>query len=161
MATKHPNIFRHPLLRRSLLAVLAFMPLFLTVDTDGAVLYKNYVVRYDRGWDILCDPYQVQPGDWVLKIFRQKGELAHNDFREFLGIFERLNPHVKDIDRIRPGQVVDIPARTIRPNAVLPGAQPPDVDVAHSGINRHFLEGAGFHIHQSQITRQWGHDLIG
>ncbi len=84
------------------------------------MLYKNYVVRYDRGWDILCDPYQVQQGDWVLKIFRQKGELAHNDFREFLGIFERLNPHVKDIDRIRPGQVVDIPLKKLA-HGTLPG----------------------------------------
>ena len=84
------------------------------------MLYKNYVVRYDRGWDILCDPYQVQQGDWVLKIFRQKGELAHNDFREFLGIFERLNPHVKDVDRIRPGQVVDIPLKKLA-HGTLPG----------------------------------------
>jgi hypothetical protein len=82
-------------------------------DVQGAMLYKNYVVRYDRGWDILCDPYQVRRGDWVLKIFRQKGELAHDDFREFLGIFQRLNPHVKDIDRIRPGQVVDIPLKKL------------------------------------------------
>ncbi len=79
----------------------------------GAMLIKDYVVRYDRGWDILCDPYQVQKGDWVLKIFRQKGEIAHEDFRDFLGIFTRLNPHVKDIDRIRPGQVVDIPIKKL------------------------------------------------
>ena len=51
------------------------------------MLLKDYVVRYDRGWDILCDPYQVQKGDWVLKIFRQKGEIVLEDFREFLSIF--------------------------------------------------------------------------
>jgi hypothetical protein len=113
MAMKHPTIIPHFSLFRILLAVLALVPLLRTAETDGAVLYKNYVVRYDRGWDILCDPYQVQQGDWVLKIFRQKGELAHNNFREFLGIFERLNPHVKDIDRIRPGQVVDIPLKKL------------------------------------------------
>ena len=113
MAMKYPTILFRPPLFRILLAVLALVPLLQTAETDGAVLYKNYVVRYDRGWDILCDPYQVQQGDWVLKIFRQKGELAHNDFREFLGIFERLNPHVKDIDRIRPGQVVDIPLKKL------------------------------------------------
>lgn len=120
MAINHPDIFQRPLLRRMLLPLIAFILLLLTVDTHGAMLYKNYVVRYDRGWDILCDPYQVQQGDWVLKIFRQKGELAHADFREFLGIFERLNPHVKDIDRIRPGQVVDIPLKKLAQGA-LPG----------------------------------------
>ena len=120
MVMKQPNPFLRPLLRRIHLPVLVFILLFQTADTFGAMLYKNYVVRYDRGWDILCDPYQVQQGDWVLKIFRQKGELAHNDFREFLGIFDRLNPHVKDIDRIRPGQVVDIPLKKLTPGA-LPG----------------------------------------
>ena len=120
MAMKHANLFHHPTLRRMLKPVMVCILLFLTVDTYAAMLYKNYVVRYDRGWDILCDPYQVQQGDWVLKIFRQKGELAHNDFREFLGIFERLNPHVKDVDRIRPGQVVDIPLKKLA-HGTLPG----------------------------------------
>jgi hypothetical protein len=120
MAIKHARIYRHALLHRIQVPVMACLLLFLTADTYGAMLYKNYVVRYDRGWDILCDPYQVQQGDWVLKIFRQKGELAHNDFREFLGIFERLNPHVKDIDRIRPGQVVDIPLKKLV-QGTLPG----------------------------------------
>ena len=120
MAMKHANFFHHRAFRRMLAPVTACILLFLTADTYGAMLYKNYVVRYDRGWDILCDPYQVRQGDWVLKIFRQKGELAHNDFREFLGIFERLNPHVKDIDRIRPGQVVDIPLKKLT-QGTLPG----------------------------------------
>ena len=111
-----PTQFNHltgPSIRRALLAVPLLLWLLTAADTHGSMLYKNYVVRYDRGWDILCDPYQVEQGDWVLKIFRQKGEIAHDDFREFLGIFERLNPHVKDMDRIRPGQVVDIPLKKL------------------------------------------------
>ncbi|MBR9980124.1 MAG: LysM peptidoglycan-binding domain-containing protein [Desulfatitalea sp.] len=90
-----------------------------TADASS-MIYKNYIVRYDRGWDILCEPYVVQPGDWVLKIFRQKGEIAHHDFRDFLGIFERLNPQVRDIDMIRPGQTIDIPLRKLEHGA-LPG----------------------------------------
>jgi hypothetical protein len=102
------------------LLVLTTILLIPANPGDAAMLYKDYVVRYDRGWDILCDPYQVRRGDWVLKIFRQKGEIAHEDFREFLGIFQRLNPHVRDIDRIRPGQVVDIPLKKLARGA-LPG----------------------------------------
>jgi len=96
-----------------MMALLTVLLLLIAAGTRGSMLYKNYVVRYDRGWDILCDPYEVQKGDWVLKIFRQKGEIAHEDFREFLGIFKRLNSHVKDIDRLRPGQVVDIPLKKL------------------------------------------------
>jgi hypothetical protein len=47
---------------RIFLPVLVFIPFFLATDIHGALLYKNYVVRYDRGWDILCDPYQVRQG---------------------------------------------------------------------------------------------------
>ena len=86
----------------------------------SSLIYKNYLVRYDRGWDILCEPYVVHQGDWVLKIFRQKGEIAHADFREFLSIFQRLNPHIRDIDMIRPGQTVDIPLRKLE-HGSLPG----------------------------------------
>jgi phage tail protein X len=79
----------------------------------SSLVYKNYIVRYDRGWDILCEPYVVQKNDWVLKIFRQKGEIAQKDFRDFIGIFGRLNPHIRDIDMIRPGQGIDIPLRKL------------------------------------------------
>jgi len=117
-----------------LLSALTALLLFPAFDSHGAMLYKDYVVRYDRGWDILCDPYQVQRGDWVLKIFRQKGEIAHEDFREFLGIFQRLNPHVKDIDRIRPGQVVDIPLKKLT-QGTLPGQSSGMVTIPFVMIN--------------------------
>ncbi len=87
---------------------------------DGALLYKSYVVRYDRGWDILCDPYVVQKNEWVYKIFRQKGEISQQDFQEFLEIFKRLNPTLRNVDRIRPGQQILIPLKKLEPEA-LPG----------------------------------------
>jgi len=79
----------------------------------AAFFYKSYVIRYDRGWNILCDPYVVKEDDWVFKLFRQKGEISNRDFPEFLRIFKRLNPHIHDIDRIRPGQHIVIPLKKI------------------------------------------------
>jgi LysM domain len=102
------------------LAATLLLLVFTSTGNSGSLVYKNYIVRYDRGWDILCEPYVVQPNDWVLKIFRQKGEIAHQDFREFLGIFQRLNPHVKDIDMVQPGQTIDIPLRKLE-HGSLPG----------------------------------------
>ena len=84
-----------------------------------AFVYKNYVVRYDRGWDILCDPYVVKKNDWIFKLLRQKGEISHKDYPEFLRIFKRLNPNVRDIDRIRPGQHIVIPLKKV-PRDALP-----------------------------------------
>ncbi|MGB5985038.1 MAG: LysM peptidoglycan-binding domain-containing protein [Desulfobacterales bacterium] len=74
-------------------------------------LYKQYVVKQDLGLDILCEPYQVQPDDWVYKIFRRKGEIAEDDFPHFIQIFQRINPHIQDLDRIQVGERILIPLR--------------------------------------------------
>jgi len=67
---------------------------FGSPPADSAFLYKSYIVHQDRGRDILCDPYIVKKNDYVLKLFKQKGEIAHKDFPEFLRIFKRINPHI-------------------------------------------------------------------
>jgi LysM domain len=82
----------------------------------AAFFYKSYIIRYDRGWNILCDPYVVKKDDWVFKLFREKGEISNTDFPEFLRIFKRLNPHIHDIDRIRPGQHIVIPLKKVDQN---------------------------------------------
>ena len=99
----------------TVLACLQALPAAAT-----SLIYKDYIIRYDRGWDVLCEPYTVKKDDWVLKIFRQKGEIAHDDFREFLGIFQRLNPQIKDANMVRPGQTIDIPLRKLE-HGSLPG----------------------------------------
>jgi hypothetical protein len=102
-------------------AVAAWMLLLVVPAAgDAAFLYKNYIVKYDKGSDVLCDPYVVQPNDWVIKLFKQKGEISHEDFPEFLNIFRRINPHITDINRIRPGQQILIPLRKM-PLGTLPG----------------------------------------
>ncbi len=103
-----------------LILLMIFGLAYATTAAGSSLLYKNYVIRYDRGWDILCEPYVVKKNDWVLKIFRQKGEIAHQNFRDFLGIFQRLNPHIKNIDMVRPGQAIDIPLRKLE-HGTLPG----------------------------------------
>ncbi len=87
--------------------------LFCTCAHSDLLQKKSYLVRKDRGRDILCEPYSVQKNDWVYKLFRQKGELSHEDFPEFLNIFKRLNPHVHNINTIRPGQAILIPLKKL------------------------------------------------
>ncbi|MBU4345312.1 MAG: LysM peptidoglycan-binding domain-containing protein, partial [Proteobacteria bacterium] len=106
-------------MRRLFITVLLIC-ITATYSAGSALLSKSYVVRYDKGSDILCDPYVVQKGDWVFKIFRQKGEISHKDFPEFLAIFKRINPHIRNIDRIRPGQHILIPLKKLKKGS-LPG----------------------------------------
>lgn len=89
-----------------------------SVTAQAAFLYKSYIVRKDRGKDILCDPYIVQKDDYVLKIFRQRGEISHVNFPTFLRIFSRINPHINDIDKILPGQHIFIPLKILSPNSL-------------------------------------------
>ncbi|MDO9262646.1 MAG: hypothetical protein Q7U02_01685, partial [Desulfosalsimonadaceae bacterium] len=64
----------------------------------GEFLKKQFIICKDQGRDVLCDSVVVQKNDFVIRLLKQKGEIAYNDFPLFLAIFQRLNPDVKDID---------------------------------------------------------------
>jgi len=129
------QVNRH--LHRNVLGWLTVLTLVLTLPVlcHSAVLYRSYIVKYDRGWDILCDPYIVQKDDWVYKIFRQKGEISSRDFREFLSIFKRLNEHIHDIDRVRPNQRILIPLKKLEPGT-LPGQSSGVVTIPFVSISK-------------------------
>ena len=99
-----------------LLQVLLCSLLTAPRPAGAGFLYKTYLVQKDLGADILCDPYVVQKNDYVLKVFRQKGEISSEDFEEFLGIFQRINPHIPDINVIRPSQNLLIPLKKLQPD---------------------------------------------
>jgi hypothetical protein len=101
-----------------LMAFLVFATGLFSVPTRAAFLYKSYIIRQAGSQDILCDPYIVQKDDYVLKIFRQRGEISHADFPDFLKIFKRVNPQVEDVDRILPGQRIFIPLKKLEPGSV-------------------------------------------
>jgi len=130
-------IIKTGLYNRTVCIVLVVFCMFFCLPPAGfsTVLYRSYVVKYDRGWDILCDPYIVQKNDWVYKIFRQKGEISTRDFQEFLSIFQRLNPHIHDIDRIRPKQNILIPLKKLDPGT-LPGQSSGIVTIPFVSISK-------------------------
>jgi hypothetical protein len=84
---------------------------------SGAFLYKNYVIRQYQGRDILCDPYIVEKNDSVIRLFQQRGQIAGQDFPEFLRIFQQFNPHIQDINAIQPGQNILIPLKKLGDDA--------------------------------------------
>jgi hypothetical protein len=103
----------------AILAALTSIAANAETHSRTAVLWEeHYVVRDDAGAQILCDPYTVRPKDWLHKIFLRRGEIAEYDFRQFLKIFKRLNPHIPDINRILPGQLILIPLKKLDPEEV-------------------------------------------
>ena len=100
-----------------IILLILTVSLFST-SVRAAVLYKSYIVRKAGAQEILCDPYIVQKDDYVLKIFRQRGEISQADFPEFLAIFKSINPQVRNIDKILPGQHIFIPLKKLAPDSV-------------------------------------------
>ncbi len=98
------------------LIIFTISPLY---DVNAAFLYKSYVVKKDRGRDVLCDPYIVQKDDWIYKIFRQRGEISQKDFPEFLSIFKRINPHILKVNRILPDQHIFIPLKILSRDSMM------------------------------------------
>ncbi|MBF0397175.1 MAG: hypothetical protein HQK78_10400, partial [Desulfobacterales bacterium] len=93
-----------------------FINTFYAYGVSSSIVYRNYVIKHDKGFDILCDSYTVAPNDYIIKIFRQKGEISYKDFSEFLQIFKRLNPSVTDLNLIKPGESILIPLKKLDPN---------------------------------------------
>ena len=77
----------------------------------GAGPYKVYTVHSHGNQDVLCDSYTVQKNEHVWQILRRKGRIAERDFPKFAAILKDLNPHIKDIDRIYPGQQILVPLK--------------------------------------------------
>ncbi|MDY6989501.1 MAG: LysM peptidoglycan-binding domain-containing protein [Thermodesulfobacteriota bacterium] len=81
----------------------------------GATAYKIYTLHTYEGQDVLCDLYTVQKDDHIWQILRQKGLIAERDFPRFVNILKGLNPHVKDVNKIYPGQELLIPLKQMEP----------------------------------------------
>lgn len=105
--------------RHSLWALtLAALLLWGSVQANAAFFRKDYVIRDFRGEDVLCDTYVVMENDYVIKILKQRGDIAHEDFSKFLEIFKHINPDIKDIDLIYPHQRILIPLRILAPGTL-------------------------------------------
>ncbi len=73
--------------------------------------YKRYSILKYKNEDILCEPYIVQKGDWLYKIFQKKGEISGKKFPLFINIFKQINPKINNIDNIKPGSRILIPLK--------------------------------------------------
>lgn len=80
--------------------------------------------------------YVVKKGDWLFDVLRRSG-LERTDLR----LVRRLNPHLKDLNRIYPGQKILLPVRS----------------VAKAGLIRGRYEESGYHKDMlgEAVTRPW------
>ncbi len=98
------------------LTIIVF--LIISLPAYGVFFEKKFVVCKDNGQEVLCDSYIVKKDDYVTKLFRQRGEISSRDFPKFLAIFKRLNSHIKDINKIYPGQKILVPLKILAPDTL-------------------------------------------
>lgn len=95
--------------------LLLLLVALVNQPAHAALWEKRYPVKTFGDQRILCDPYQVKPGDWLHKIFLNRGELAEYNFKTFSRIFKQLNPQVTHINRINSGDWILIPLKRLSP----------------------------------------------
>ena len=98
-------------------AIYAYiMPPFVPCSQAKGVKtsYKQYSIFKHNNEDILCETYIVSKDDWLYKILRKKGEISEQDFPQFIKIFKKINPEIKNVDAIEPGVHILIPLKKIK-----------------------------------------------
>jgi hypothetical protein len=76
--------------------------------------YRIYMVKSYGNRDIIFDHYTVLKGDEILPILKRKGNLPEKGLWRSVAILKRFNPHVKNINKISPGQELLVPIKEIR-----------------------------------------------
>ncbi|MBW1743807.1 MAG: LysM peptidoglycan-binding domain-containing protein, partial [Deltaproteobacteria bacterium] len=81
----------------------------------AATPYKTYVVKRYKHWDILCDPYTIQKGDYVWELLRRRGCIIEWDLAWYTSLLRRLNPHISNVNKVYPGEQILIPLKRMDP----------------------------------------------
>jgi len=96
---------------------------FLTSITTPGFSEKPLRLFFEKNIDVEPQPgdeYVVKQGQWLFKILSEKG-YSGAQIQDILPTIKALNPHIADLDRLMPGQVLHIPGSA---TATPPPAEP-------------------------------------
>lgn len=87
--------------------------------------------------------YTVQQGDWLYKILQSRG-YSQTEIQAILPTIQKLNPHIADVNALRPGQTLYLPdaGNTPRKQPALPAASTP-TQPADSPIQKPYIVRSG------------------
>jgi hypothetical protein len=96
-------------MRRAVLLILALC--FLTSITSPGFSEKPLRLFFEKNIAVERQPgeeHVVKQGEWLFKILESKGYSA-SEIQGMLPGIQTLNPHIPDMNRLMPGQVIQIP----------------------------------------------------
>ena len=89
------------------------IPLTITPATGLSLVAQKgeeTVISVEQLKDLKLESYTVQQGDSLIKVVKGRYSLKNEQINEvYLQILSRLNPEIKNLDRIYPGQAVRLP----------------------------------------------------
>ena len=96
-------------MRRAILLILGLC--FLTSITRPAFSEKPLRLFFEKNISAESESgaeHTVQQGEWLFKILANKG-YSGSQIQQLMPEIQSLNPHIPDLDRLKPGQVIRIP----------------------------------------------------
>lgn len=102
-------------MRRVALLILALC--FLTSATTPVFSEKPLRLFFEKNIQVETAPkdgHTVKEGEWLFKILTDKG-FSGSQISEMMPRLESLNPHIPDINKLRPGQVIQLPDHVAQP----------------------------------------------
>jgi murein DD-endopeptidase MepM/ murein hydrolase activator NlpD len=96
-------------MRRAVLLILGLC--FLTSITRPGFSEKPLRLFFEKNIDVedvVAEEHTVQQGEWLFKILQEKG-YSETQIQRIMPGIQALNPHIPDLGRIKPGQVIRIP----------------------------------------------------
>jgi len=90
------------------------IPLTITPSKGGPEVAKKAaeptVVPIESLQEVDLDQYTVKPGDTLVKVIKSRFDMPESQIlEEYLDAFKRLNPSIKDVNVIYPGQRIKLP----------------------------------------------------
>lgn len=111
-------------MRRAVLLILALC--FLTSITSPGFSEKPLRLFFEKNIAVERQPgeeHVVKQGEWLFKILESKG-YSSSEIQRLLPDIQSLNPHIPDVNRLMPGQVIQIPEISSQAAAVVVRPKP-------------------------------------
>ncbi len=78
-------------------------------DTFSISLVRKATVKETKDRRIVYERYRVKKGDYIWKLLRRRGLLDKGDSGELISLIKGMNPKLRNLDIIHPGQNIMIP----------------------------------------------------
>lgn len=98
--------------------------LIQTAETEGDGGGEREILEVS-GRRVLTEVHSVEDGEWIWQILRERKLLEKRNLAEILDVLKKLNPELRDLNRIHPGQKILVPLTLAPAGGISVASSPP------------------------------------